>query len=288
MENRKIIEGTLACPVCGAAVSLTDDGRSAACTGRRKHLFDFAADGYINLYTSRASGGDSGECIAARNAFLAKGYYEKISDAVNALLDKYAPAGAKVLDAGCGEGYYTLRMAEGGRQAFGFDLSKNGVKIAAKAAKRNAVPAFFGVASVFALPVLSESVDAVTTIFAPCAEDEYARVLKPGGLLILAGAGKDHLIDLKKAVYENAYENEGRRDLPAEKFELLEETAVTYGITLTGGKDIANLFAMTPYFYRTSHNDKEKLSAFSSLYTKIDVELFIYKKKVKTIDIYKK
>lgn len=54
MENRKIIEGTLACPVCGAAVSLTDDGRSAACTGRRKHLFDFAADGYINLYTSRA------------------------------------------------------------------------------------------------------------------------------------------------------------------------------------------------------------------------------------------
>lgn len=279
MENRKIIEGALACPVCGTAMALTEDGKSVACTGTgKRHLFDFASEGYINLYTSRASGGDSGECIAARNAFLAKGYYEKISDAVNALLDKYVPKDAKVLDAGCGEGYYTLRMAKDGREAFGFDLSKNGVKIAAKAAKRASAPAFFGVASVFSLPVLSESMDAVTTIFAPCAEDEYARVLKPGGVLILAGAGKEHLIDLKKAVYENAYENEGRRDLPGEKFELLEETSVTYGITLTGGKDIENLFAMTPYFYRTSHNDKEKLRAFSSLYTKIDVELFIYKK----------
>lgn len=280
MENREIICGALACPVCGAALLLTEGGRSAACAGAgKRHLFDFAADGYINLYTSRASGGDSGECIAARNAFLAKGYYEKISDAVNALLDKYAPAGARVLDAGCGEGYYTLRMARGGREVFGFDLSKNGVRLGARAAKRTGASAFFGVASVFALPVLSGSMDAVTTIFAPCAEDEYARVLKDGGVLILAGAGKDHLIDLKKAVYESAYENEGRRDLPGERFELLGETRVTYDIELATGKDIENLFAMTPYFYRTSQKDKEKLAAFSSLCTKIDVELFIYKKK---------
>jgi SAM-dependent methyltransferase len=138
MENRDIINGALACPVCGAGLALTPDGRSAACTGTgKRHLFDFA------------SGGDSGECIAARSAFLAKGYYEKISDAVNTLLGKYAPKDAKVLDAGCGEGYYTIRMAEGGRRTFGFDLSKNGVNIAAKAAKRACAPAFFGVASVF-------------------------------------------------------------------------------------------------------------------------------------------
>ena len=170
-------------------------------------------------------------------------------------------------------------MAEGGREVFGFDLSKNGVNIAAKAAKRANLTAFFGVASVFSLPIGSGSMDAVTTIFAPCAEEEYARVLKPGGVLILAGAGKEHLIDLKKAVYESAYENEGRRDLPSEKFELLEETSVTYGINLSDGKDIGNLFAMTPYFYRTSQKDKEKLEKISSLFTKIDVELFIYKKK---------
>ena len=279
METRKIIEGALACPVCKSALALTQDGRSAACTGARRHLFDFAAGGYLNLYTSRASGGDSGECIAARNAFLAKGYYEKISEGVNALLNEYTCEGARVLDAGSGEGYYSLRMAEKGRSVFGFDLSKNGVNIAAKAAKRAHTPAFFGVASVFSLPVLDESMDAVTTIFAPCAEEEYARVLKPGGILLLAGAGKEHLIDLKKAVYESAYENEGRRDLPAEKFSLIEERRVEYVIDVEGGSDVENLFAMTPYFYRTSQKDKDKLKNLSSISTKIDVELFIYKKK---------
>ncbi len=279
MENRNIINDVLMCPVCGGKLCLTEDGRSAACDGKKRHLFDFAAGGYINLYTSRAAGGDNAECIAARSAFLAKGYYEKISDAVNMLLNKYAGAGARVLDAGCGEGYYTCRMAAAGHTAYGFDLSKNGVNTAAKAAKRASLPAFFGVASVFALPVLAGTMDAVTTIFAPCAEEEYARVLREGGILILAGAGKEHLMDLKRAVYDSAYENEGRRDLPAEKFELLEQTSVTYDITLTNGADIANLFAMTPYFYRTSQKDKEKLAKFSSLSTKIDVELFIYKKK---------
>jgi 23S rRNA (guanine745-N1)-methyltransferase len=281
MENRKIIENVLACPVCKSSLFLTDDQKSAHCSGERRHLFDFASAGYLNLYASRASGGDGGECVGARTAFLSKGYYEKISDEVNALLDKYTADGANVLDAGCGEGYYTNRMAKGKeRFVFGFDLAKPAINTAAKSAKRDGDGnAFFGVASAYALPVLSGSMDAVTTIFAPCAEEEYARVLKEGGLLILAGAGKEHLIDLKKALYENAYENEGRRDLPSEKFELLEETCVTYGIDIENGKDIENLFAMTPYFYRTSQKDKEKLSAFSSLYTKIDVELFIYRKK---------
>lgn len=278
MENRKIINGTLMCPVCGEDLMLTEDMKSAACTGKRRHLFDFASGGYINLYTSRSAGGDNAECIGARNAFLAKGFYEKISDEINLALHKYVGDGARVLDAGSGEGYYSCRMAEQGNTVFGFDLSKNGVNIAAKSAKRKGLKAFFGVASVFSLPVIDGSMDAVTTIFAPCAEDEYARVLRDGGILILAGAGKDHLIDLKKAIYDSAYVNEGRRDLPQAGFELLEQIQINYDISLTDNKDIQNLFAMTPYFYRTSQKDRNKLYAICELSTKIDVELFIYKK----------
>lgn len=279
MENRKIINGTLMCPVCGEKLMLTEDMKSAACTGKRRHLFDFASGGYINLYTSRAAGGDSAECISARNAFLAKGYYKNISDGIISLLHKYTAGGSKILDAGCGEGYYSAEMAKAGNTVFGFDLSKSGVNIAAKRAKREGFSAFFGVASVFELPVIDGSMDAVTTVFAPCAEDEYARVLKKDGILLLAGAGKDHLIGLKEAIYDSAYENEGRRDLPCERFELLEQTSVTYDITLETNRDIQNLFAMTPYYYRTSHKDKDKLYAICELSTKIDVELFIYKKK---------
>lgn len=281
MENRKIIENTLICLVCGEKLLLTADKKSAACTGARRHLFDFAAGGYLNLYTSRAAGGDNGECIGARSAFLAKGYYEKISDEVNALLSKYVEnRPAKILDAGCGEGYYTNNIAKDcSRAVFGFDLSKSGVNIAAKAAKRGgAGNIFFGVASVFSLPVFTGSMDAVTTIFAPCAEEEFARVLKDDGVLLLVGAGKEHLIGLKRAIYDSAYENEGRRDLPCKYFELIEEKSLTYNIDLKNSADIQNLFAMTPYYYRTSAKDKEKLTSLSSLSTKVDIEFFIYKK----------
>ena len=280
MENRKIIENVLACPVCKGSLFLTDDQKSAYCSGERRHLFDFASAGYLNLYASRASGGDGGECVGARTAFLSKGYYEKISDEINALLDKYTADGANVLDAGCGEGYYTNRMAKGkARCVFGFDLAKPAINTAAKSAKREGEGnAFFGVASAYALPVLSGSMDAVTTIFAPCAEEEYARVLREGGILLLVGAAEEHLIDLKRAVYDDVYKNEGRRDLPTGSFELLEERRLTYTIDLETSEDIQNLFAMTPYYYHTSAKDKAKLANLSSLCTKVDVELFIYKK----------
>ena len=280
MENRKIIENVLACPVCKGSLFLTDDQKSAYCSGERRHLFDFASAGYLNLYASRASGGDGGECVGARTAFLSKGYYEKISDEINALLDKYTADGANVLDAGCGEGYYTNRMAKGKeRFVFGFDLAKPAINTAAKSAKREGEGnAFFGVASAYALPVLSGSMDAVTTIFAPCAEEEYARVLRDGGILLLVGAAEEHLIDLKRAVYDDVYKNEGRRDLPTGSFELLEERRLTYTIDLETSEDIQNLFAMTPYYYHTTAKDKAKLANLSSLCTKVDVELFIYKK----------
>ena len=172
MKNGKIMENTLMCPVCGKALLPTEDGKSAACTGARRHLFDFASNGYINLHTSHAAGGDSDECIRARNAFLSKGYYSKIADQINALIDEYVGASpAKILDAGCGEGYYTNKMAENtDRLVYGFDLSKAGVKTGAKAAARKGFDerTFYGVASVFSLPVQPESMDAVTTIFSPC------------------------------------------------------------------------------------------------------------------------
>jgi SAM-dependent methyltransferase len=43
------------------------------------------------------------------------------------------------------------------------------------------------------LPFFDESLDLVVGVFAPDALAEYARVLRPGGALVLASAGPDHL-----------------------------------------------------------------------------------------------
>ena len=44
--------------------------------------------------------------------------------------------------------------------------------------------AAYAVASVFELPVRDGCADGVLNIFAPCAEEEYCRVLKDGGVLV--------------------------------------------------------------------------------------------------------
>ncbi len=264
----------LKCPVCGAEMQADGDGRVCRCLGARTHCFDFARSGHLHLGGPHAGDGDGKDAVRARRAFLDAGYYEGLSDAINGILDRI---GAKtVLDAGCGEGYYTNRMAAD-RAVLGVDLSRAGVEAAAKRAKLLGTQAGFAVGSIFELPVLDASCDAVVNIFAPCAEDEFCRVLKSGGHLLLVGAGERHLMGLKQLLYENAYENAGRADLP-QGMPLLERTRCRYEITVEGNDAVRALFSMTPYYWRTSPADRAKLDGVERLTTEVDFDLFLFGK----------
>lgn len=265
----------LRCPVCSAGMQADDAGRSCRCTGARTHSYDFARSGYLNLTRPGDGEGDLRDAIAARKLFLSAGYYEPLSNAVNSILQKL---GAKaVLDAGCGEGYYTNRMASEDRTVLGVDLSRAGIDAAAKQAKQSATGAAFAVGSIFSLPVANEACDAVTNLFAPCCESEFSRVLKENGYLILVGAGERHLMGLKEVLYENPYLNPGRADLPT-KMQKIGRERLTYTVTVEGREAIDALFSMTPYYWRTSEADRAKLNAIESLTTELDFDIFIYQK----------
>ena len=277
--DESILRG-LVCPKCKADIELGNQERSLICsaTSGKRHCFDISADGYVNFALSDAGSGDSKDAVRARTAFLDSGAYEKISDELTALVLKHAPSGSLLVDAGCGEGYYSARIAEQGVAVFGVDISKNAISHAAKRAKRGALKnAFFAVASVFDIPVADASVGAIVNVFAPCAEAEYARILQKGGVLIVAHAGAEHLMGLKRAIYDNVYENDVRADLP-DGLELVEEKRLKYDISLTSNELIAALFSMTPYYWRTSQSDKEKLKALDTLDTEIDIIFSVYRK----------
>ncbi len=277
--TKEIISRDFACPVCGCHMEITEDGKSVKCNGEntkgKRHSFDFSADGYLSF---GANGGDSKEAVKARSAFLGKDYYLPAAEAVADAVKKHAPRCELLIDAGCGEGYYTARLAEFSQATIGFDLSKfacaNGAKQAKRAEKDSLL---YATASVFELPIQSGSADVVTNIFAPCAEEEYCRVLKEGGLLFVVGAGKDHLMGLKKAIYENIHENGSRADLP-KNMKHLETVLSSHKITVESKEDIAALFSMTPYYWRTSERDKEKLTFLDRLETEIEFEINIYQK----------
>lgn len=276
MDNNKKAIDVLICPVCKSDMYMSDDGRSAFCRGIKKHCFDFSSDGYLSF--PQSSGGDSKAAVAARRSFLAKDYYLPAATAVCEAVKKYIPNDAVLIDAGCGEGYYTSRLSDLADVTVGFDLSKFACAAAAKSAKREGKQGLlYSTASVFSLPVKDFAADAVVNIFAPCAEEEYSRILRDGGYLFVVGAGKEHLMGLKRAIYDETYENGERADLP-KKMTMVERQTVHFEIEVDGKDDIAALFSMTPYYWRTSEGDKEKLMRLDRLKTEIEFEISVYRK----------
>ena len=278
-----MIHSLIKCPICGAAMSADESGHSLRCAGEKKsHCFDIAAGGYVNLISGRAAGGDSREAVRARTAFLEGDHYAPIADAVSEILQKVGGVdeNAAVVDAGCGEGYYLNRIMKTlGCRGLGFDLSKFAVDHAAKTARRQGAEqrSFYAVSSVFDLPLTDGCADAVINLFAPCVEREYCRVLRSGGILVVVGAGEDHLYELKQALYDEVYRNDTRADLPTD-LPLVAQRTVDFTVVLTKHEDIESLFSMTPYYYRTSAEGFARLQALQTLTTRAQAEIYVYRK----------
>lgn len=266
------------CPICKN--ELQKSNNSLRCINN--HCYDIASSGYVNLLNpgkrNNAKSGDSKEMVRARSNFFASGVYSPIS---NMLCDIVNPLSKEVIvDAGCGEGYYTCNVAKSNTESIvlGFDVTKFGCEHGSKVAKReNLLNVFFSVGNIFELPLKGSFADIVINAFAPVASDEFLRVLKSGGHLIVLSAGVDHLIGLKKLLYKDTYQNE-------EKFPRYEgfETPIIknlkYETKILGNETIKNLFTMTPYYFRTSLEDKKKLDNVSEIDTIIEVNFAIYKK----------
>ncbi|MEO3771540.1 putative RNA methyltransferase [Micromonospora sp. B9E7] len=75
----------LRCPVCGEPLAEVTAGTARALRCPRRHSFDIARQGYVNLLAGRAPHvGDTAEMIAARADFQAAGHYDVISAALAA------------------------------------------------------------------------------------------------------------------------------------------------------------------------------------------------------------
>lgn len=252
------------CPICGGPLGRAE-GRYA-CPGG--HSFDRAREGYVNLLPANRqhskAPGDDKEMAAARTRFLEGGWYGPLRERLCSLVKQYAPEAPALLDAGCGEGWYTAALAEtvselGGRAA-GVDLSKPAVKRAARRCPNGEI----AVASVYHLPLGDASVDVLTDCFSPLGLEEFYRVLKPGGIFLYVVPGARHLWELKEVLYEKPYENEERREeYPG--FRYLDIVPVETGFTLSSPQDIQDLFRMTPYYWKTPKAGAERLGALEKL-----------------------
>ncbi len=261
------------CPVCKC--NLTKTEKTYTCVNR--HNFDISKDGYVNLLMSQQSSqkrhGDDKLMVRSRREFLSAGFYEQLRNKIRDVVKDYTRIGATVVDVGCGEGYYSQSVCDS-VAFYGIDISKDALKFASKSIKNGE----FAVASAFNLPFEAQSIDCILNIFAPSAYEDFHRVLKDDGYLIKAVPLENHLWELKCAVYDEPYKN--KPEIKNENlFEMVHFEELVYQIHLTNSEDIANLFRMTPYFYKTSKEATERILQKTELLTTVHFGVEVYRKR---------
>lgn len=262
------------CPICGAP--LTREGRTYTCPNR--HCYDVAREGYVHLLPANQkhspNPGDDKAMIAARTAFLDGDYYAPLRETLCTVVSAHGGQNPKILDVGCGEGYYTQGLAQlPGVEIAGVDLSKAGLKKAARRVNEGE----FAVASVYHLPVADEAVDVVVDCFAPLALEEYRRVLRKGGLFIYVVPAPQHLMEMKAVLYDTPYPNPEER-VEYEGFSYVDILPVTTTFTLPDQASIQALFGMTPYAWKTPRAGVERLEQLEQLTVTADFRVHVFRR----------
>lgn len=258
----------LICPVCGR--KLNRENNAYVCADR--HSFDISKSGYVNLLppSGRGRHGDDKTMVRARTEFLNAGYYERLAEAVADALEDCA--GGLMVDAGCGEGYYTGYIC--GRypdaEVIGLDISKDALNAAAKRCRGKE----FAVSSTAEMPLEDGCADAVINVFSPLFEKEFSRVLKSGGKLVRAVPLEKHLHELRALLYERPYDNE-EPVYAVNGFTVKNISEIRYSIVLDNSM-LKNLFMMTPYYYKTGKADQEKLDSIEKADITIEFGLAEY------------
>jgi 23S rRNA (guanine745-N1)-methyltransferase len=250
----------LICPVCGKELYRVNG--SFQCSER--HTFDITREKYVNLlpngYGNSNIHGDNPVMLQARRRFLESGYYEALSDAINsfAITHFYKTDPGRsftTVDLGCGEGYYTGRLIEclaefNGRssmQSFGLDISKEAVRMSAK--KYNG--SFFFVNDIkYRICLEDSSADVLLNIFAPRNPDEFARITRNDGILIVAIPGDRHLMEIRNIVDMPGMEPDKHDKIFGQLgsyFRLVHEETLEYEADLSRG-DVTDLILMVPGF----------------------------------------
>ena len=263
----------LLCPVCGEQLNLS--GKQYLCPNR--HSFDVARQGYVNLLTVQQkhslNPGDTREQVLSRREFLEAGFYAPIAETLIAEA-KALGITSQILDVGCGEGYYSTRLADALEAPLtGLDISKEAVRCAAAKYKGKQ----WLCATAAHIPVENESVNLLTSLFALTLPEEFSRVLKQGGYYFQVLAAEDHLLGLKGIIYDklNFKEKDTVPELPG--FELLKSVPIRFTFTVEG-QQIRNLFSMTPHVFRIGKAGAERLQQTEVLTDTASCVLNIYRR----------
>lgn len=264
------------CPLCRLPLTLI--GHTWGCP--QLHRFDIAKEGYVNLLPVQKKKskdpGDNKQMMFARREFLNAGYYHGLSDRVNQLALEYTSNVQRILDIGCGEGYYSHRLFRTLEQNHpchfqGLDISKSAIKYAAKRYPELQ----FCVASAYEMPIPSHSIDLAIRIYAPSKIEELQRIMADGGILITVSPGPMHHFALKQQIYTEPRLHP-ESDATIVGFECLHQERLMSQLELRNSEHITHFLEMTPYAWKFTKEQKQRF-AVEGLRCELDFQIEVHR-----------
>lgn len=240
------VQEILQCPLCKQALHYDNKG-SLICTNR--HCFDISSQGYVNFVQNQKSlrGYDTAFYESRRN-FLQDGFYDHIAGAIAEIISAQG-RGLRIVDAGCGEGFYPLKLAEQGETTIiAFDYAKEAIKIASKGISNIC----WMVADITNIPLQNSSIDCLLNIYTPANYMEFERVLAPDGILVKVIPGVNHLLELRQnlrgRLRNENYSNQQVIDGFTHHFELIDRRIVSQTLPVDE-RQLKYLLDMTPLMF---------------------------------------
>ena len=253
----------LHCPVCGGDMVRTGD--DFACG--RGHRVNVNRRGCLNFLSQPVKGCYDAAMFQARRRVFAAGCYRPVADAVERMLP---PDPQRLLDAGCGDGWYLneLLTRHPDWQGAGVDISRDAILQATD----QPCTALWCVGDLRRLPFRDGAFTVVLDILTPASYEEFRRVLRPEGRLIKVYPGSGYLRELRAARNMQPYAEGQVEDYLKEKAQVLSEARVTYTLPVTAAL-WRDFVWMTPLNQDLSEEEKERLALLPAETVTVDLHV---------------
>ena len=239
------------CPICGKALKLVDN--SLLCSNN--HCFDIYKKGFVDfVLNNKASKNYDRDSFENRHVILEHGMYDHIANKLVELIEKLHLD--SILDVGCGEGYYSKKIAQAGvKDVLAFDISKDSIQLAAKGVN---TPVKWFVGDLAHLPIQDNTVRGIIDVFSPANYAEFNRILDDGYVLKVI-PNQYHVQELRQVAKDQLqqaeYSNKKVLDYFEEHYELVDQIDATKTYPVT--EEVRTAFIdMTPLLFNV---DKSKI-----------------------------
>ncbi len=188
----------LMCPICHSSMAVSQSGITCS----QNHHFDITRKGHVNFSLAKGDKGYDYELFDARKMMIQAGLFNNLIDEITQIINLKSThiSSFSLLDAGCGEGNFLIKLLHGLNHpfchVFGVDLAKDAITLATN---ENSDVNWM-VADLAKLPIQSNVIDVVLNVLSPANYDQFKRVLKEEGLCIKVVPNSEHFKQLREAL----------------------------------------------------------------------------------------